>query len=207
MPTGIWFKGMRMEEKQVVIVRQGNRRTSREPVFIHTFSGIAFDLRNPKPEMIRLADIVHSLALINRFNGAALFPYSVAQHSLYVARLLPSSLKLDGLLHDAAEAYVGDMVSPLKKIMSEYKKVEAEISRVVADVFGLACPEPEEVKMADLAVLSAEREQVLLPSYGPWYKNFPLPANIRIEPMPWQRVKEMFSAEIQSLLAKGSDAP
>lgn len=62
----------------------------KEPICIHTFSGIAFDLLNPKPEMILLEDIIHSLALINRFNGASIFPYSVAQHSLYVASLLPS---------------------------------------------------------------------------------------------------------------------
>jgi uncharacterized protein len=190
-----------MEETHAVMVKQSNFGTRQEPICIHTFSGIAFDLLKPQPEMIRIEDIVHSLALINRFNGAAMFPYSVAQHSLYVAGLLPPELKLHGLLHDAAEAYVGDMVSPLKKIMSEYKKVEAGISRVVADVFGLAYPEPEAVKKADLAVLSAEREQVLHPSYGPWYKNFPLPAAIRIEPMSWLQVKEVFASEIQSLMA------
>ncbi|MDD5414571.1 MAG: hypothetical protein PHH96_07080 [Smithellaceae bacterium] len=177
----------------------------KEPLCIHTFSGIAFDLLNPKPEMILLEDIIHSLALINRFNGAAIFPYSVAQHSLYVASLLPSELKLHGLLHDAAEAYVGDMVSPLKKFMTEYKKVEAGIARVVADVFSLSYPEPTAVKKADLAVLSAEKEQILLPSYGPWYKNFPLPATIRIKPMSWDQVKEIFSSEIQSLLANRPD--
>jgi len=80
---------------------------------------------------------------------------------------LHPKLKLHGLLHDAAEAYVGDMVSPLKKIMPEYKEVEARISRIDADVFGLSYPAPLEVKKADLAVLSAEREQVLHPSYGP----------------------------------------
>jgi uncharacterized protein len=171
----------------------------KEPVCIHTFSGIAFDLLNPQPEMVLIEDIIHSLALINRFNGAAKFPYSVAQHSLYVASLLPDELKLNGLLHDAAEAYVGDMVSPLKKIMSEYKEVEANISRVVADVFGLLYPEPLEVKKADLSVLSAEREQVLHASYGPWYKDFPLPADIHIEEMSWIHVKELFSKEILSL--------
>jgi len=175
--------------------------TQKESVCIHTFSGIAFDLLDPKPEMILVEDIVHSLALINRFNGAAKFPYSVAQHSLYVAGLLPPDLKLHGLLHDAPEAYVGDMVSPLKKIMTEYKEVEAGIARVVAEIFGLSWPAPPEVKKADLAVMSAEREQVLLPSYGPWYKNFPLPAAIRIEPMSWMQVKELFSSELNALLA------
>ena len=172
------------------------------PINIHTFSGIAFDLLNPQPEMILLEDIIHSLSLINRFNGAAKFPYSVAQHSLYVAGLLPDELKLHGLLHDAPEAYVGDMVSPLKKIMSQYKEVEANISRVVANVFGLSYPAPAEVKKADLAVLSAEREQVLNPSYGPWYKDFPLPADIHIEEMSWSQVKDLFSSELQSLIGK-----
>jgi hypothetical protein len=173
----------------------------RKRILIHTFSGIAFDLLNPKPEMILVEDIAHSLAFMNRFNGAALFPYSVAQHSLYVASLLPRKLKLHGLLHDAAEAYVGDMVSPLKKIMTEYKMVEERISRVVADVFDLSYPEPPAVKKADLAVLSAEREQVLLPSYGPWYKDFPKPAAICIEVMSWVEVKEKFLSQLQSLLA------
>ena len=172
------------------------------PINIHTFSGIAFDLLNPQPEMILLEDIIHSLSLINRFNGAAKFPYSVAQHSLYVASLLPPELKLHGLLHDAPEAYVGDMVSPLKKIMSQYKEVEANISRVVANVFGLSYPAPAEVKKADLAVLSAEREQVLNPSYGPWYKDFPLPADIHIEEMSWSQVKDLYSSELQSLIGK-----
>jgi len=178
----------------------GSLTVLKESVRIQTFSGIAFDLLNPKPEMILVEDIIHSLALVNRFNGAAKFPYSVAQHSLYVASLLPPELKLQGLLHDAAEAYVGDMVSPLKKIMTEYKEVETGIARVVAEVFGLARPAPPAVKKADLAVLSAEREQVLLPSYGPWYKNFPSPADIRIEPMSWVQVKEIFSSELHSLL-------
>ena len=58
--------------------------SNKESICIHTFSGIAFDLLNPQPEMILMEDIAHSLAIINRSNGAAKFPYSVAQHSLYV---------------------------------------------------------------------------------------------------------------------------
>ncbi len=169
------------------------------PVYIHTFSGIAFNLLDPQPEMFLIDDIAHSLSLINRFNGAALFPYSVAQHSLYVAKLLPQELKLQGLLHDAAEAYIGDMVSPLKIVMTQYKIIEARIQVVLADLFGLAYPEPHEVKQKDLAMLSAEREQVLLPSYGPWYRNFPRPAPIVIEVMPWHQVQKMFLTEFHRL--------
>jgi hypothetical protein len=172
--------------------------TDIDPVHIHTYSGIAFDLRDPRPAMVRLDDIVHSLSLMNRFNGAALFPYSVAQHSLHVAELLPAELRLEGLLHEAAEAYIGDMVSPLKQVMPEYKAVEARISAVVAEVFGLAYPEPAAVKQADLAVLAAEREQVLGPSYGPWFKDFPAPAPITIRPRDWLEVKASFGQALQT---------
>lgn len=171
------------------------------PIHIHTYSGIAFDLRAPTPDMVRLEDIVHSLSLMNRFNGAARFPYSVAQHSLHVAELLPADLRLDGLLHDAAEAYIGDMDSPLKQVMPEYKQVERRINAVVAHVFGLAWPEPPAVKQADLAVLAAEREQVLRPSYGPWFKDFPEPAPIRIQQRDWVEVKEAFAEALQGEMA------
>lgn len=172
-----------------------------EPVYIHTYTGIAFDLRDPRPEMVCLEDIVHSLSLMNRFNGAALFPYSVAQHSLHVAELLPPSLRLDGLLHDAAEAYIGDMVSPLKQVLPAYKAVEARIGAVVAEVFGLIQPEPPAVKRADLAVLAAEREQVLRPSYGPWFKDFPAPAPIIITSRSWLEVKQTFAEALRTELA------
>jgi hypothetical protein len=183
--------------------------TRSDPVHIHTFSGIAFDLLDPQPSMVHLEDIIHSLSLVNRFNGAALFPYSVAQHSLHVASLLPAGLRLEGLLHDAAEAYIGDMVSPLKQVMPEYKQVEARINAVVAEVFGLAYPEPAAVKQADLAVLSAEREQVLQPSYGPWFKAFPQPAPIHIQPRAWQAVKASFASALQTefALRQASPAP
>lgn len=173
-----------------------------DPVHIHTYSGIAFDLREPTPAMVRLEDIVHSLSLMNRFNGAALFPYSVAQHSLHVASLLPAELRLEGLLHDAAEAYIGDMVSPLKQVMPEYKLVEARIGAVVAEAFGLSYPEPSAVKQADLAVLAAEREQVLQPSYGPWFKDFPEPAPISIGQRDWLEVKADFAAALQTEIAR-----
>jgi hypothetical protein len=178
-----------------------------EPVHIHTYTGIAFDLRDPQPDMVCLDDIIHSLALMNRFNGAALFPYSVAQHSLHVAELLPPELRLEGLLHDAAEAYIGDMVSPLKQVLPEYKAVEARISAVVAEVFGLLHPEPPEVKRADLAVLAAEREQVLGPSYGPWFKDFPSPAPITIASRSWVEVKLTYAEALHGEIARRLGRP
>jgi len=83
-----------------------------------TFSGIVFDLMNPDPDLIRLEDIAHGLAFNCRWNGATKRYYSIAEHSLRVSRRCVSpGMQLAGLLHDAEEAYWGDMIKPLKEII------------------------------------------------------------------------------------------
>lgn len=89
----------------------------REPAWYGVASGQLIDLSVPKSEDIVIQDIAWSLAHINRFNGHLLMPISVARHSIYVANLLPDSLRLAGLLHDAHEAYVGDVVRPVKNFL------------------------------------------------------------------------------------------
>lgn len=79
-----------------------------------TRSGRMVDLLNVKPEDIDLEDIAHALAHTNRFTGHARRPYSVAEHSINVARFLPEPIKIYGLLHDAHEAYIGDISTPFK---------------------------------------------------------------------------------------------
>lgn len=79
-----------------------------------THSGRTVDLLRVTPEDIDLADISWALAHINRFSGHASRPYSVAEHSINVARLLPEPIKIYGLLHDAHEAYIGDISTPMK---------------------------------------------------------------------------------------------
>lgn len=82
---------------------------------ILTHSGRMVDLLDVKPEDIDLDDIAHSLAQTCRFVGHTKRHYSVAEHSINVARLLPEPIKIYGLLHDAHEAYVGDISTPLKR--------------------------------------------------------------------------------------------
>jgi len=90
--------------------------------FIQTFSGKAFDLFDPKVEDVCLEDIAGPLSRQCRWNGQCRCFYSVAQHSMHVADLLkragaPARLQLIGLLHDAREAYTGDIVNPLMKML------------------------------------------------------------------------------------------
>jgi 5'-deoxynucleotidase YfbR-like HD superfamily hydrolase len=130
-----------------------------------TYSGKQFWPLDPQAGDICIRDIAHHLSLVCRFGGAVRAHYSVAQHSLMVADILPPSLKLHGLLHDATEAYVGDMVRPLKLFMPEYREVEQRVWSAVVERFNL--PElneslEAEVKRADNRALMTERRDLLL---------------------------------------------
>jgi hypothetical protein len=81
---------------------------------IPTYTGKRVDPMHLDVEDICIEDIAHHLSLINRFTGATDMGYSVAQHSLVVCASAPEHVKLPALLHDAPEAYMGDMSHPMK---------------------------------------------------------------------------------------------
>jgi hypothetical protein len=143
--------------------------------WIQTSTGLAYDLKNPQEEQIDIHDIAHSLAAINRFNGHTKYPYSVAMHSVLLSRMVAPEFAFEGLLHDAHEAYVGDVASPLKQCgLNGYRELE-EISRLaVARKFGLPSDVSPEVREADLRMCLTEGMQLLgNPPPRPW--NIPAP--------------------------------
>ncbi|MDP3133715.1 MAG: phosphohydrolase, partial [Burkholderiaceae bacterium] len=93
--------------------------------YISTFKGNRFYPAEPRIDGIDIEDIAHGLAYQCRFNGQTSAFYSVAQHSLMVADLVPPALRRAALLHDAAEAYLGDMVKPLKALVPDFGHIEA----------------------------------------------------------------------------------
>jgi hypothetical protein len=127
--------------------------------FVRVFSGMNVDLLNPSPENILLQDIAYHLSKIERYNGACKFSVTVGLHSLMVADILPAKFKPYGLLHDASEAYLGDVVGPLKDLLPGYQEIEGNLMRVILGKYGLRYPMPPEVKEADKAVLAAEMRQ------------------------------------------------
>lgn len=89
------------------------------PTTMETASGRFVDLLHPDPATIQVGDIAHHLSLINRYGGGTSIPVSVGAHTLLVCDLLAylgatPAVQLGGLLHDAAEAYLSDVISPLK---------------------------------------------------------------------------------------------
>lgn len=128
---------------------------------IAVYSGKLFDIANPEHSDFTIVDIAHALANMCRFTGQCNKFYSVAQHSVYVSRLCSPENRLYGLLHDAPEAFIGDVSTPLKRMLPDYKRVESNVHKAVLERFGLSEQMPEEVKIADLRMLATERLALL----------------------------------------------
>lgn len=136
--------------------------------WMQTYSGRQFWPLDPRADEVHIEDIAHHLSAICRYNGACERFYSVAEHSVAVSYNVPSEMALLGLLHDATEAYVGDVIRPIKAHLIGYKEIEQSVWRAIADRFGLPHELPPEVKIADNAVLLAEGEQIMKPHPAPW---------------------------------------
>ena len=129
-----------------------------------TASGLPFFPHTPHLRDIRISDIAAHLSRLCRFNGALrddVEIYSVAQHCVLVSQHVPPQYAFEGLMHDAAEAYLGDRVKPLKLMMPGYDEFEDRIDRVIRAKFGLSLVKSQAVKDADYRAVLTERRDVL----------------------------------------------
>lgn len=142
------------------------------PRFVETYTGGRFHPFDPSPEAVRLEDIAAGLAHTCRFGGHCRRFYSVALHSLHVSSELESAgtkLAAYGLLHDAGEAYLGDIPRPLRNAFDGLDRAEAQIREVVWEAFGLPPPGEDEwalVRRADDRLLAYEAHELL--ADGSW---------------------------------------
>lgn len=147
--------------------------------WIQTYTGKKMYPLDPLPEEICIADIAHALSYINRYTGHARFGISVAQHSALVAKLLPKKLQLAGLLHDAAEAYLGDVSRPVKKttyflVNGQYihfSLIEERLLRVIFSALNVGWPSDEDwllIHQADNRLLATEARDLMSPLQEDW---------------------------------------
>jgi 5'-deoxynucleotidase YfbR-like HD superfamily hydrolase len=132
-----------------------------------TFTGKKFHPLDPQPEDICIEDIAHALSNICRFGGHCRQFYSVAQHSVIVSQICTQAT-FQGLMHDATEYALGDMVRPLKISMPDYCAAEDKLWLVIADVFGINSVFHPEVKRADNTALMTERRDICTQTDHPW---------------------------------------
>lgn len=135
--------------------------------WIDTHSGAQFCYLQIDPNVIGLIDVAHALSNLCRFTGHSIEFYSVAEHSVLASYLVPPSLAAEALMHDAHEAFVGDMNSPLGSLLPEFKAIRHQVDRAVRDRFRLRAAMPDEVKYADMQMLAAEQQQAMR-SRRPW---------------------------------------
>lgn len=148
-----------------------NDMAARTGRYMHCSNGKKYWPMDPKPHEVHIETIAHHLANRCRYNGATQHPtdparifYSVAEHSVYCSYIGPAEEALERLLHDASEAYNGDLIRPLKydpMFAAPFKHVEDLNENAVALRFRLDYPYPPSVKIADEAVTTAEIQQII----------------------------------------------
>lgn len=139
--------------------------------WIITFTGKEFDLADPQPDMFCITDIGRALSRLPRFLGhtTARRTYSVAQHSCLVSDNLPPELQLEGLMHDAHEAYIGDVPSPVAILLGEsYEVIRDRIDFALRAWAGLPEDMSPEVHLADTRALVTEAEALTTASPTAW---------------------------------------
>lgn len=167
--------------------------------WVQTYMQRTFRIDHPDPRDVNIRDIAHALSLQCRFNGHVREFYSVAQHSLIVSDVAQrlheeepesahANAALAGLLHDAHEAYIGDLVRPVKAFIAErwdWTLMEERAEFAVTQAFHLDCRPSrlECVKRADMLALATEARDLLPGGPISWKTQLPDPLPETIVPM------------------------
>lgn len=112
------------------------------------------------PTSFDIEDIAHALAMTNRFAGHTPFPYSVAQHSVLASYEAPRGMQFEALMHDAHEAYIGDVSTTLKQLLPDFRVVERRMESALRRHYGLPERRSALVKQIDLRMLATECDQL-----------------------------------------------
>lgn len=159
--------------------------------FIETYTGRTFKPLEPEWSDVRIEDIAHALGNQCRYSGHSRFRYSVGEHSVRVSEAIEEAggsyvEQMWGLLHDASEAYLVDLPTPLKATRAlgdPYRAAESLLMAAICHRFGLPKKQPEIVGVFDVRLLATEVRDLMHGERDYWkkIKAEPLPGRIR----PW----------------------
>ena len=169
--------------------------------WMQTYTGRAFYPMDPRVSDIDPLDIAHALSMICRYGGHSTRFYSVAEHCVLMSRAVHPLIAPQALLHDATEAYVGDMIRPLKRSMPAYRAAEDRLAVAISERFSLPVLYSPEVKEADSRILLDERAAVLGASPRPWsaYLESLTPLGVTVTGWSPQRAKREYLWRLEEL--------
>lgn len=169
-------------------------------VWMQTFTGRAVPVMCMGVDDLDIEDIAHSLANQCRFNGHVSKFYSVAQHSVIVSNHVPAEYALEGLLHDAPEAYIGDMIRPLKHsgLLNAFRDIDDNLWKTVANKWRLPATMSPAVKEHDARSLLTEQRDLLGRQAKPW-EDVAEPYPETIVPLTPRQSKLAFLARFKEL--------
>lgn len=173
---------------------------------IQTVSGQYFFFDSPESHNFPIEEIAHALSHICRYTGHVRQFYSVAQHSVLVSKHVPIEHAFAALMHDASEAYLGDVSSPLKQLLPDYKAYEHRVEKALFAAYGIDFPLHPCVKAADLTLLVTEQRDLMphvnrLLDQRFWPDLPPLPEEI--VPLSHRAAKDQFLRRFYELKRQG----
>ncbi len=178
-----------------------NRHEIIEKSWVITLSGQRFSILKPDPDAVRIEDIACALARQARFNGHTRFFYSVGQHSCLGAQVAPTKdIALHMLFHDATEAYIGDLVSPVKALLPDFELIESRIHWAISKKFNLEYPLPKVVKQIDRRLLATEVRDLITKDLASWNISADEPFDFPIIPWPPEVTEARFLEIARDLL-------
>lgn len=182
-------------------------RPSRERFgdWMQTYTGRKFWPLDPRPEDVFVEDIAHSLSLQCRYAGHCLRFYSVAEHSVLLYRwLLEKGHDREtckwGLLHDAGEAFVSDVVRPLKRSLPGFDQIETKVQIAICTRFQMHPIMPPMVKEIDSRILVDEKRQNMAPGLV-WRVDSLEPIGVRLRFWPAPEAEEQFLVAFREVTA------
>lgn len=172
-------------------------------LYIETYSGKRIYFNDLRIEDISIEDIAHALSQICRFTGHTKEFYSVAQHSVLVSdNQTTLAEKRAGLMHDASEAYINDLASPLKIYLGNcgYSTLEEQFHQAINDKFNVDEGMTTNIKKADLRALFTEKRDVTNNSASDWGWGYDIePFEEVIVPLPPKEAKALFLKRFKEL--------
>jgi 5'-deoxynucleotidase YfbR-like HD superfamily hydrolase len=177
--------------------------------YLQTVSGRFVNPFEPDPEQLDIGDIARALANVCRFGGHCRSFYSVAQHSVIVSELVEErggdvEDVFAALMHDATEAYLGDMPHPIKHrspLGAAFKVAEDQLDAVLKEHFNIR-PGVKEIKRADRALLATERRALSGENWHWPELDGVEPLDLELTPLAPDEAAKAFLARYEELSAR-----